>query len=837
MKIFLQFISLAILAPHFLFAQAPGDEHWDYRFGFPGTSYYQYVIAVDPRNGDVYAAGEQFTMAGTARTTTNIAKWTRSTGYWSALGTGITNSSNGNFADAMAVDPRNGDLYVGGTFTTAGGVSVKNIAKWNGTSWSAVGNSNGIDVKAITINPVNGDVYVGGSFSTVGSVSAANIAKWNGTAWSALGSGINSNVVTLAYDQSTNTLYAGGLFSTAGGKPIQGLAKWNGSDWDSVGFSFYKGSNAGRVYAVCVNGGSVYVTGDFTKIGSSTINYVAAWNSTSWSQIGTIDLSSTGGAKAIASIGSEVFIGGNFNFSGVTPLAFLARWDGAQWLPVGGGITGYASTRVEEMAVYGDELLIAAPQMSATATIAAKNYAIYNTTTQQWSSLGGNGTQGIDNYIREMALGPDGNVYIVGGFKAAGYSASPGIAKWDGTAWSAVARGMVFGSSAPEPRSIAIAPNGDIYVGGKLSQGINNDSSKSALSYYILKYSGGSWQGLGSGLDDDDVNSIVISGSDVYVGGNFRVSGNSKIRYIAKWNGSAWDSVGIGTPVNGAVNSLAVAPNGDLYAGGNFSATGGNTSIQYLARWNGITWDSAGGVPNGTVRKIAFKGSDLYIAGDFSQISGNTIRGMAKWNGTAWDTISSGLSGIDEFAFQGDTLFAAGTITLSDASTTKLAYWDGTTWTALGSGLKNENQTGSQSDGGVNGIVAVGSDIYFCGVFNLAGNKPSYNFARWNSGETISSVRKASNEIPSSFSISQNYPNPFNPVTNFGLRISPQTKGMVSLKVFDVLGREVATLVNENLLPGTYEVSWNAGNHPSGVYFYRLQSGEFVETKRMMLLK
>ena len=89
--------------------------------------------------------------------------------------------------------------------------------------------------------------------------------------------------------------------------------------------------------------------------------------------------------------------------------------------------------------------------------------------------------------------------------------------------------------------------------------------------------------------------------------------------------------------------------------------------------------------------------------------------------------------------------------------------------------------------------------------------------------------------VPNVFSLSQNYPNPFNPSTNFGFRIVEF--GFVSLKVFDVLGREVATLVNEEMQPGSYEVTWDASRFPSGVYFYRLTAGSFHSTKKLSLIR
>ena len=88
---------------------------------------------------------------------------------------------------------------------------------------------------------------------------------------------------------------------------------------------------------------------------------------------------------------------------------------------------------------------------------------------------------------------------------------------------------------------------------------------------------------------------------------------------------------------------------------------------------------------------------------------------------------------------------------------------------------------------------------------------------------------------PKDFSLSQNYPNPFNPSTKIQYSI-PQSSS-VTLKVFDILGNEIETLVNEAIPMGTYEITWYAGNLPSGIYFYKLQAGNFVETKKMMLLK
>ncbi|NOS84682.1 MAG: T9SS type A sorting domain-containing protein [Ignavibacteria bacterium] len=98
-------------------------------------------------------------------------------------------------------------------------------------------------------------------------------------------------------------------------------------------------------------------------------------------------------------------------------------------------------------------------------------------------------------------------------------------------------------------------------------------------------------------------------------------------------------------------------------------------------------------------------------------------------------------------------------------------------------------------------------------------------------------IDPVSSEIPSQFSLSQNYPNPFNPATKIKFAIPAGYASQTILSVYDILGRQVAVLVNEQLKPGTYEVDWYASVYPSGVYFYKINLGSFFEIKRMVLLK
>jgi len=106
----------------------------------------------------------------------------------------------------------------------------------------------------------------------------------------------------------------------------------------------------------------------------------------------------------------------------------------------------------------------------------------------------------------------------------------------------------------------------------------------------------------------------------------------------------------------------------------------------------------------------------------------------------------------------------------------------------------------------------------------------------------ITALTKNESQVPAVYKLYQNYPNPFNPTTKIKFDTPPQPspKGReqwVKLVIFDVLGREITYLVNQQLTPGTYEVEWNASNNPSGVYFYRLITEGFSDTRKMVLIK
>ena len=217
----------------------------------------------------------------------------------------------------------------------------------------------------------------------------------------------------------------------------------------------------------------------------------------------------------------------------------------------------------------------------------------------------------------------------------------------------------------------------------------------------IAKWNGTTWSALGSGLGSGGrVFALAHSGSILYVGGNFTNAGGVPANYIAQWNGSAWSALSSGA--NAPVQSMAIAPNGDLYIGGEFTNVGG-VSVSSLARWNGSSWsDVGGGVdyvdPTVTPRidSLAFDAAEnLYVGGTFDQAGTGLlpVRNIAKWNGSNWSAMGAGVDGtVNDLAFDSfGRLYA--TYYGNTSGTGDIDRWDGTSWTTLPSGADSSINT------------------------------------------------------------------------------------------------------------------------------------------------
>jgi hypothetical protein len=139
-------------------------------------------------------------------------------------------------------------------------------------------------------------------------------------------------------------------------------------------------------------------------------------------------------------------------------------------------------------------------------------------------------------------------------------------------------------------------------------------------------------------------------------------------------------------------------------------------------------------------------------------------------------------------------------------------------------------------------------NIFLGGNIGYENKYPPYDNFSYPVVIKLSQVTGISNQnliIPQNYQLYQNYPNPFNPTTKIKFDIptslsfphAPSGNPLISLKIYDILGREIQTLVNESLQPGSYEVTFDGSNLPSGIYFYRLETNNFVQTKKMLMIK
>jgi len=235
-------------------------------------------------------------------------------------------------------------------------------------------------------------------------------------------------------------------------------------------------------------------------------------------------------------------------------------------------------------------------------------------------------------------------------------------------------------------RTVAVAANGDFVVGGLFT-----DAGGNADADRIARWDGSAWQSLGTGLSAQ-VNSIVIaSNGDVIAGGQFTDAGGiASADYVARWNGSAWQPLGTGT--NGEVRSVVINAGGNIVAGGNFTLAGGVAGTSRIARWNGSNWFAYGtGMSGGGVLALAVSGADVIAGGLFTSAGGvaNTLR-IARWDGTAWQAMGTGadntvnaiaLTSTSNILIGGDFTLVSGV-----ANTRNIARWTGSAWQPLGTG-------------------------------------------------------------------------------------------------------------------------------------------------------
>ncbi len=276
-----------------------------------GTNYYVWDML--NYNGTLHLGGG-FNTVGGGTVAWGVASWDGSS--WAALGGGI-------HGEVRALAEYNNELYAAGLFDTLSGFNAgRGIVKWNGTAWSSLGGAPGDGVAGPggffvdALQVFNGKLYAGGSFVTANGATMNNIAVWDGNTWSAIGSGTNGPVH--AFHIYNNDLYVGGDFSTANGVPANNLAKLSGNTFVAVG----SGTN-GKIYGIGDYMNELYVTGVFTMAGSTNVNNISRWDGVQYKPCMN-GLNFEG--YCLTPIGNSLYVGGFYSVIGPVLTNNIAGW-------------------------------------------------------------------------------------------------------------------------------------------------------------------------------------------------------------------------------------------------------------------------------------------------------------------------------------------------------------------------------------------------------------------------------------------------------------------------------------------------------------------------------
>ncbi len=472
-----------------------------------------------------------------------------------------------------------------------------------------------------------------------------------------------------------------------------------------------------------------------------------------------------------------------------------------------------------------------------------------------------NGPVNGGDYSNALAIDTSGNIYVTGRVDYGTTGADIITIKYNSSGiqqWFARFNGVANGFD--EGKTIKVLNNGSVIIGGKTT------GASSGLDFITIKYNSDgiqSWATIynGPGNNEDYVVAVdVDNNGNIYAGGCSIGAGSGQDFITMKYNSSGveqWIK-----RYNGAGNG------GDAVVGikvdnvGNI-VTGGYTDMGSAQKFNFLTlkYDAAGNMLwekqyDGTSNDYDFAtaitidaANNIYLTGLSTQLFGTrldsnyaTIKYDPNGN-QIWISFYDGPNNSVDvsrsvFVDNNSNVYISGSSkgvgSDDDYATVKYSPSGSQVW------VMSYNGTGNLNDYSSSVVADNSGNTYVTG--RSFGSGSNYDFATIKYSDLVG-IQPVNNQAPDKFRLSQNYPNPFNPSTKikFDVPLSSLSErgagGFISLKIYDVLGHEIATLVNEQLKPGTYEVNWDASNYPSGTYLYTLTTEYFNQTKRMVVLK
>lgn len=622
----------------------------------------------------------------------------------------------------------------------------------------------------------------------------------------------------------------------------------------------------GNVYAITAFQNNIVVAGGFSQAGGINARNVAVWNGTTWSALGSGIGNSGDSVYALAVFNNELYAGGSFS----SPSSNIVKWNGSSWVSVGSGVDG----EVRALLIFNSALVAGGNFENRGSNIASWNGS-------DWSDFG----QGFNTNATVYALAVFNSKLIAAGkINSSGSTNLNNIASWSGSVWQSMDSGIGNNNS---DRVFALTVfNSTLIAGGRFSV-----AGGTTAAHNIARYTGSTWQFIGNTAADldDEVDALAIYNGTLIVGGNFKFISQQYASRIASWTGTAWNRMVTG--MEDKVNAISIKDS-SLYAGGEFKYAGGFSGNHVSRYYNlqtrtisgHVTYSDNGTVTSGKVK--AFRIDELtreLIAVDSSTINSNgdyvlphcpphTLRVMAfpndeldfsptyypstiDWRGATVVVPTNNQTNVNIVVFRvvpapensNSTATIGGHIYLNNNIPGNLPgiypyQRDAILYVKQGSSFKrfaishdDQSYMTSSLDAGTYDLYVYRSG-YTYAIRNIVlgtANLDTVNF--YLDTLALIGLHNISERVPQSFELGQNYPNPFNPVTS--IKFSIFKEGFVKLAVYNILGQIVADLVNEDLKQGEYKYVFDAMDMPSGIYFYKLETGSFTETKKMVLLK
>jgi trimeric autotransporter adhesin len=595
----------------------------------------------------------------------NVAAFNPQTNTWSTLGMGVTAPPGNGCIRSVAV--HQGMLVVGGRIATAGGNPMSAIARFNGTTWSGLGSGLGSGggagglVNDLVVDAA-GQLVAGGLFTNASGTSVVNCARWNGTTWSAMGTELTGGTVDALLLGPAGAVVAGGSFDSFASTGVRYVAQFNGTNWLPLG------AFPGPVVALATAPGGVLAAAGAWNFG------VRTFNGATWAVLGTLN-------APIADLevaNGELFAGA---YSGIP--GGVARFTAGAWTPIGanGGSAG-----VLHASGVANALLFAS--YVPRGGILCETMERRDSTSSAMSLLVAGATNGP---VRASTVAANGDVVVAGDFTSIQGVAANRIARWNGTTWAPLGAGMNESVLA-----LLTLPNGDIIAGGGFTQAGGIPVSR------IARWNGSSWSDVSGGRNGvvRTLGASTLSGTEFFVGGDFP-------GFMARHFSAPGAGYGTMVPLlNGAVNTIASLPNGDVVAGGEFTV-GGTTALNHIGRFAFGAWSPLGNGTNGPVRVIhVLPSGELVVGGNFDVATSVSAEKIALWNGTAWSNLGSGMAPIGVSAYgpsveaiaalpNGDLIVAGDFSSAGGAPDTKnIARWNGASWAAVANpGSHHDAQT------------------------------------------------------------------------------------------------------------------------------------------------